>query len=190
MVKIYVNDKPSDVELSHALPLLSEQRRQHVERLRREGDKRLSVAAYLLLCQALRDVYGIEEPPVFGYAPSGKPYIEGRHDIHFNMSHCREAVAIALSDNPVGIDVERIRHISPALCHYVLNTAEYEGVMSSAKPEEAFCRLWTKKESLLKMTGEGLRRPLPPLLDDISPAIVFHTEAHPTFIVTTCEQCR
>ena len=40
---------------------------------------------------------------------NGKPYIKNYPDYHFNISHSNGAVAIAFSDYPVGVDIEKIR---------------------------------------------------------------------------------
>ena len=41
-------------------------------------------------------------------------------------------------------------------------------ILADAAPEMAFLRLWTRKESLLKLTGEGLCNSLPTLLENTS----------------------
>ena len=40
---------------------------------------------------------------------NGKPYIKDHPDIHFNISHTNGAIAVAFSDSPIGVDVEKIR---------------------------------------------------------------------------------
>ena len=46
----------------------------------------------------------------------------------------------------------------------VLSGKEIRGVLASADPAVEFTRLWTVKESFLKLTGEGLTDDLPGLL--------------------------
>lgn len=41
----------------------------------------------------------------------GKPYIKGHSNFHFNISHIKNAIAIAISDYLVGVDIERIGEI-------------------------------------------------------------------------------
>ena len=50
------------------------------------------------------------------------------------------------------------------LAAYVLNEQELELVRHAADPALSFTILWTKKESLLKQTGEGLRNDLKNIL--------------------------
>ncbi len=45
------------------------------------------------------------------YNPYGKPFFQNV-DFHFNISHCKNVIAIALSSQEVGIDVERIKDVN------------------------------------------------------------------------------
>ena len=86
---IYINDEIEELPLEIALQQISEQRREQALKFKHEQGQRLSVAAYLLLKEGLRQEFGLTYNPIFGYHANGKPYIDGCPDIHFNMSHCR-----------------------------------------------------------------------------------------------------
>lgn len=175
---IYLNDHIEDFDLEETLTRLSPQRREQALRYKHEHGRRQSVAAYLLLCEGLREEYGINEPPVFGYHEGGKPFIEGRSDIHFNLSHCREAAVCVIAPYPVGIDVESVRQFKEDLARYTMNEHEMEQILNSERPDIAFIRLWTMKEALLKMTGEGIRNDLKNLLEEHTD-VQFHTIVSP-----------
>jgi len=96
--------------------------------------------AYLLLKYALND-----DCPDIKKTPYGKPYLDGRSDVHFNISHSNEYAVCAVADVPVGIDIELIRPLSEKLIKRFLN---------DCPPDEAI-REWTKRESFGKLTGEG-----------------------------------
>ena len=87
-------------------------------KFKHEQGRKTCAAAYLLLCEGLRKEYGITEKPVFEYGEHGKPSIVGHPEICFNISHCREAVLCALSDKPIGVDIESIREYKDTLVHY------------------------------------------------------------------------
>lgn len=157
---LYINDDIESVDLDKVMGRLSRQRVEQMMRLRNERDRILSVAAYLLLREALAAEHGITTPPVFAYHDGGKPFIADRPDICFSMSHCRHGVACALESGPVGVDIESIRPYSEELARRVLNDGELRAVESSARPDVEFIKLWTMKESYLKMTGEGIRSDL------------------------------
>ena len=184
-MKIYIDENINDFDLDEAMTLLSEQRREQVARYKLEGPRRQAVAAYLLLRKALREMYGIHDAPVFEYDANGKPSILGHPEIFFNLSHCRKAVACVVADSPVGIDVEETCRFSDSIARYTLDDEEYESVVKVDNPSQAFIRLWTMKEALLKYTGEGLRRDIKSVLR-LSPAnkVEFLTELHDGYVVS------
>lgn len=184
-MKIYIDENINDFDLDEAMTLLSEQRREQVARYKLEGPRRQAVAAYLLLRKALREMYGIHDAPVFEYDANGKPSILGHPEIFFNISHCRKAVACVVADSPVGIDVEETCRFSDSIARYTLDDEEYESVVKADNPSQAFIRLWTMKEALLKYTGEGLRRDIKTVLR-LSPAnkVEFLTELHDGYVVS------
>ena len=179
---LYLNDDIEHFNFEAALPLLSDQRREQALKFKFELGRKTCAAAYLLLCEGLQKEYGITERPVFEYGEHGKPFIIGHPDIHFNLSHCREAVICAISDRPVGVDVESIREYSDSLARYTMNDDELAlinrhvtGENSTGKhstraqtpcAEERtgnfspcaieFIRLWTMKEAKLKLSGRGI----------------------------------
>lgn len=164
---IYLNDDIAGFDLDAALPLLSDQRREQCLQFRHEQGRRLCAAAYLLLCQGLRREYGITEPPIFEYGEHGKPVIQGHPDICFNMSHCREAALCVLSDTPVGVDIESIREYHDSLAHYTMNDDELVRIAAAPRQDTEFIRLWTMKEAVLKLSGEGIRNDMKTVLHDV-----------------------
>ena len=157
---LYINNHILDLDLDSALPLLSDQRRETIERMSNINLKKQSAAAYLLLCDALRTEYGITTPPTFGFEDGGKPYLLEHDDIHFNMSHCRTAAICVVDSYPVGVDIETIRRWNDSLVRRTMNACELEQILTSSNPSEEFISLWTKKEAVLKLTGEGISRDL------------------------------
>ena len=166
---VYIDDHIADFDLQSAMLELSEQRREQALRFRFESGQRQCVAAYLLLKRALREEYGLKENPLFGYGEHGKPYLLNHPEIHFSLSHCREAVACAVSDRPVGIDVESVREYKESLARYTMNEDELSAILAAEHPDVAFIRLWTMKEARLKCTGEGLRNDMKSVLSGTSP---------------------
>ncbi len=161
---LYLNDHLMDFDLADALKRLSNQRREQTLKYKFEMGQRTCVAAYLLLCQGLKEEYGIMEPPIFDFGEHGKPFIVGHPEIHFNLSHCKEAAICFVSDRPVGVDVESVRKINDALLAYTMNEKELEQIRQAEDSKLEFVRLWTKKEALLKLTGHGLNNDLKEVL--------------------------
>ena len=91
------------------------------------------------------------------YNEHGKPYIAGGP--HFSLSHCKEAIAVAISDRPVGIDIESIRPAKEELIARVMSEEEKRKVgneKQQAGRDRMFTRLWTQKEAILKAQGTGI----------------------------------
>lgn len=95
-------------QLSPRLCLLSEARRNRVLSMKPEGPRVQSVLAELLLRRALREEYGLAELPKIETGEKGKPFFPDHPEIHFNLSHCKYAVACALDRAPVGVDAEAL----------------------------------------------------------------------------------
>ena len=116
----------------------------------------------------------------------GKPYYAANPNLKFNMSHCREGVAVVLSDREVGIDIESMRRVSSRMIKKCCSSEEVDYVFGRRADSQKeilsenpvmlrkqggreendvlqdaeikrFLTLWTLKESCVKMTGEGLR---------------------------------
>ena len=165
---VSVNDDLQVLDLQRALLEVSPERRALAQSYRLEIDRRQSVAAYLLLKEALRSQYGISDNPQLALGPNGKPFLPDYPGIHFNLSHCRRAVACAVAESPVGVDIEVIAPVDAEVARQVLSATERREVERADAPEVAFARLWTRKEAVVKLTGEGIdRQRLPNLLAEV-----------------------
>ena len=157
MTLTLINEHTELLDVESALAKVSVQRREQALRFRHEGGRRLCLAVYLLLMEGLEKEYGILEPPLFSYTPEGKPYLSEHPDIHFSFSHSGTVALCTLSDRPVGADVEVPRKIRPSLVSYTMNESEQALINAAANPTMQFLHFWTRKEALLKFTGEGIR---------------------------------
>ena len=120
------------------------------------SDRKRCVRAYMLLWEGLSREYGAENAPLFDILSPGKPVLRGFPDLHFSLSHSGNAVLCALDRRPVGADIEMIRRRNLEHLLSVFSDRERASIEQAASPELCFTRLWTRKESYLKLTGEGL----------------------------------
>ena len=106
-----------------------------------------SAAVYSLLEFMYEKEFGKPLPHI-KKTPAGKPYFSGIQDIHFSLSHSRTHVLCAISDKPVGVDIESPRHISE------------RALLFFYSPEESVhfepLDLWVLKESYIKLIGGNL----------------------------------
>lgn len=141
---------------------LSACRREKTDSYRFPADRKLSVGAGILLDRGLRE-YGLKESEVeFAYGENGKPYLPDYPQIYFNLAHSGTMALAAFADTEVGCDIEEIRTASLKLAKRFFCLSEYAYIDSFAGREQdyAFYRIWTLKESFLKVTGMGMRLPL------------------------------
>lgn len=176
---------PED-ELEALIRRLPPARRERLSRLRPE-QRRESAAAAALACCALQRALSAAPVPAgqtvrqlleeAWFVPAGwpadargKPFASGVETPdgrrYVSLSHSDGLAAAAAADVPVGLDVQRL---SPAFTaqqveRFCRRLHPEEAEMLLGLPEEqrreAFCRLWTGKESVLKLSGLGLTCPL------------------------------
>lgn len=182
---LYINDSLFEFDLDKAIDSLPAFRREQALRFTFELGRRTCAAVYLLLCQGLQNEYGITDLPVFGYGEHGKPYILDHEDIHFNLSHCREAAACYISSKPVGIDIETIHPLKKSLMEYTMNHDEQQHILASYDPGRAFTRLWTRKEAVLKLIGTGINNNLKEVL--LQHDVSLQTVETPNYIYSFCQ---
>lgn len=148
-------DQYTDEAYEKHLSSLPAWRREKALQYKKLDDRKRSVLAFVLLQHALREEYGIAEIPEFVYNEFGKPSLPDQL-IHFSLSHCNDAVACAVSDNNIGIDVESIVPYNPDVARRVCTAAELEMLGQSDNKDTDFIKLWTMKESISKFDGRGL----------------------------------
>ncbi len=91
---------------------------------------------------------------------TGKPYLKDYPNLFFNLSHTDNLILIAIANSPVGVDVEKNERNADkeAIIKHFFSNKEQQSFFS--QPEElrqlAFVKGWTRKEAILKATGEGL----------------------------------
>ena len=136
----------------------SAERKRRADRYRCRADSLRCVAADALLRYALgTSAYTVEK------APSGKPFIQGRDDFYYNLSHAGSWVAIAFGDSEVGVDVETLRTNTDleAIARRYFAPEEQRCLFEAeANRHQRFFEIWTGKESYLKYLGTGLQKDL------------------------------
>lgn len=113
----------------------------------------IRMAAELVLRALLSEHTGAP-PESFRFlrTPRGKPYAENAP--YFNLSHSGDWLLCAVSDTPVGADIETPRTVSPNLLRRTCTPAELAYIGDDA---QRFLEVWTAKEAYLKLLGTGLR---------------------------------
>lgn len=134
---------------------LPKMRKEKILRYRQLKDRKLSLGASLLLEEVLTR-HG-KNLDCMKYGEHGKPEMEG---IYFNLSHSHDYAVCVVSSQPVGCDIEKIERKTKAetVARRFFTDKEISYLMSQTEEKrlQEFFRIWTMKESYLKMTGEGM----------------------------------
>jgi 4'-phosphopantetheinyl transferase len=128
---------------------------------------------YLLSAYALREILsryvGIAQGDIpIRSTEKGKPYLRVEdvgQSIFFSLSHAANRAMVAVARARVGVDVEEAvddyPHMDVAEAYFAEGEAEaLRGKKDPGERGKLFFSYWTRKEALLKATGEGLYRDL------------------------------
>ena len=155
----------SDEELMDKIVILPYFRKTKALEFRFMIDRKLSFFAYDLTRIALEKEHKIITNMPWSYKDNHKPYLKEYLDVNFNVSHCKDMVASAVSCCNVGIDVESFIDFDEDLVRHIANDKEYYAIKYAVNPSIELTRLWTQKESYLKFKGWGLVDNLRDLFD-------------------------
>ena len=154
-IRIYwIDVRTVDPDSPWVRALMSARRREKLDGLPLIDERRRSAAAELALALAVARERGMPPAPVpWAAQRGGKPHLPGG-EVHFSLSHAADAAVCAVADQPVGVDVERARSVSRSLRRRLLSPVEVD------RPDDRLLWTWVAKESYLKLTGEGIARPM------------------------------
>lgn len=140
-------------------------RKQKITSLKKREDQCRSLAAGVLLRSALQKEKIDYDAVHFLVNEHGKISIAEYPDFYFNLSHSGDYAVCAVADQPVGIDIEKIRGRKEEQLQRLIRHVCTEEERQSLENEEGeikereFVRIWTKKESYAKAAGMGLQLP-------------------------------
>ncbi len=164
--------RPSAVP-THLVELLDEGERARSTGFGRSAD-RLRYVAGRALARVVLGRYLDHDPAAIrltawckrcGKTSHGKPRLSTPDaDLEMSLSHSGDRVAVAVTRGvPVGVDVQELTPNGwPLTPHHMLSASERQCVDALPRPERAvgMIRYWTRKEAVLKATGDGLASPL------------------------------
>lgn len=192
MIEVYaLNVSALDPDDPAALSLIGGERASAAAGFARRIDRALCVGAGLLLCAAVRACdSGASLPPALRRNAFGKPFAPALEGFHFNLSHSGEWAVAAFGGRELGVDIQRMRPVSPELYLRYFKKEECEYIASRGEPcrTAAFFELWTLKESYLKAAGLGLTLALNAFRVEIGPPVLLAREGkHPPCALALCD---
>ena len=136
----------------------------HIKRKKILNDRARSAGAYLCLFLALKELGINASVSDVSFDGSGKPFFKNSGPF-FSVSHSGKYAVVAISDQPVGVDVEQEERITPSISRRFLGG---KGVGE-----------WTKREARGKITGRGFT-------EGELPGVVYTDLSFGGYFVTVC----
>ena len=128
--KININDV-TEKEYKEFLALLSDERKERIERFKSFNDKKRSVCGEALakteiakICEKRADEL------IFETKKSGKPFCKNA-DIEFSISHSGDYSVCAVNNTPIGIDIQKIVPYNEKIARRVCSSNELEIIEKS-----------------------------------------------------------
>lgn len=140
-------------------PFLDNKEHDRAAKYYKETDKNRFIISRALLKFALaRYTQSAIDDISIELLPNKKPYISKYPEIFFNVSHSGHYAIMAMSNKPIGIDIELINLNTTFedTFHYVFNDIEIQFINKAANQTTVFYSLWTRKEAFVKALGKGI----------------------------------
>lgn len=158
----FVRSPAAGFEPARALPTLARDEIHVWLHVGTSGDPRHIAAAARARLDALLVHYAaLDRAPDIARSERGKPYAPALADVDFNLSHAGHLALIAIARaQPLGVDLEgaerAIRVEALARRFFAKPEADALDALPAERRPEAFLRLWTCKEAVLKALGVGI----------------------------------
>ena len=132
-MKVVVFDRMeecTETEVNRMLPLVSDQRREQALRYKHTMGQFCCLKSWVLLRDILKTPTKPRQNPdktpiewqKMEYNEQGKPFLP--NGPFFSISHCKAGIAVAVDEQPIGIDIESIRHADEELIERTMNEEE------------------------------------------------------------------
>lgn len=157
----YANVKMLEQEevFRHFFCSLSKGRQQKIEAIKAAGGRRSTLGAWTLVDHGLQQLFGLRERDVtIAYGAHGKPYVQNKPHIHFNLSHSGDYVLAVFAPTEVGCDIQQTTQGTreARIAARFFTEAEQQALAAGMD----FYRIWARKESYIKCIGDGMARDL------------------------------
>lgn len=116
-----------------------------------DDDVKRTLAGRLLLERMIKRLYGKKRFEI-KYNRNGKPLCDF---CFFSISHSGDFAAVAVSDKPIGVDIQIPGGFKKREKYMLFSPAENEFV-NAENSENRFYTLWTRKEAYIKAEGGTL----------------------------------
>jgi 4'-phosphopantetheinyl transferase len=151
----YLNTKNiSEEKVNCLLKFLPYEMINEINRFRNHSDRRLKLYGKLMIRKYYEDKNIEFKWCEYHLSSRGKPYYN--NSIKFNISHSEDYVTVAFSDMEIGNDIEKVTDFDITAVASYLHPLETKYIENASSSENAFFKVWTRKEAYLKAIGKGI----------------------------------
>ncbi len=143
---VKLNRPLTEEETETMLRIMPAERRERLLRMPRAELRQEPLCAYAVLYMATRSLCGWKKLPEMRYNRYGKPEFADYPELQFNISHTRQAALIGLHNEPIGVDIEKLRPVSERTMQRIAGTDS----------QQEFFERWVRREARSKWTGAGI----------------------------------
>lgn len=189
---IDIDENISFFRYERLLSVLPMERQLKIRRYHFDIDRKLSLFSELFVRFLACSILNVENSYIkFGKNEYGKPFLMGSTGFNYNISHTRNAIVVGVSQEPIGVDVEKIRGFERGIADRFFCEDELHYIIANkSDASRRFYEIWTKKEAYIKWIGKGLSIPLNSFdvleLQNIS---LFCTLQINGYCVSICSKC-
>ncbi len=128
-------------------------RKEEIEKCRNSDVKEQKFYVWKLLEYALFDTFGLEKSILnFQKKNNGKWILDG---YFFSLSHSGNIVVVAVSDSPIGVDIQKIKKIEDASKFKAVIFSEKEKSKYRNVNDEQLMQIWSLKECSFKKSNDS-----------------------------------
>ena len=137
----------SSIEINKTYALLSGQQQSYINSLT-ETKRQQSICVRTLLNLMLLEHFEDLDVSKLSSDENSKPFLPD-NSLHISFTHSDNCVGCAISNKPVGIDIEKVKPVKDSVINRVCSQDE----IAFIKEYSDFFTLWTLKEAYIKATG-------------------------------------
>ncbi|WP_027333967.1 4'-phosphopantetheinyl transferase family protein [Mycoplasma elephantis] len=146
-IYIYVSHKEKHINLNN---IYSDERREEINNVSNYDVKNSKYSVWILLQKAIKEVFGLDPKDIKFIKDSNNMW--KCNNFFFSISHSKKFVAVAISTEGVGVDIEEIKNISLKISKHILS--EKESIefnnLKKERQNNYLLEKWTQKEALFK----------------------------------------
>lgn len=107
------NHEPMDgLTFRKLLTNTPDEKQERIKKFAKHDDAKRVLLADILIKSVIASELKVSSKSIeFNANKYGKPFLKGNYKLYFNVSHSGDWIVCAIDDEPVGIDIEKIRSI-------------------------------------------------------------------------------